>query len=465
MNLASKCDILSPLTLSKSRFELVTDAQRGDPGWKPFPWCMDWNRYRTMGGRIIYGEALHPGVTRNFDEYIRREVELSARMLIGKPLEIDRHGNLMEAENVVLDAEPVGGNIQYIARVLDKDTVSRIDNGDIRWVSFNGICRRTPPFIPGAEPRPCEGLLLFRLCLVGETSPLPPGDPQTSVHVWATLSEEIVRARMGGVTQSVFVSELRVATSEELRTSGYMRFNAIVQSVFEHEVRMAYFFMDEEGQLRYVPETEEEKHEYSQRSKYARDTAQHFKPQFRKEIESRLRKYKSRDLARVQIRDAPDDEFRMIFDMSEQFCQGGGWYERNTKMVYLNGFSPLGSPAKHEMGITTLEHELAHSIFYEESLDYHRQWRADPTFTKKVYDSPKYKEWHTQFMASILHLDRISSYASANPREAFAESLAFMKNRPATTRNLMKRHPNTLKPWFEKIMEETGYNLRKVKED
>lgn len=175
--------------LGKARFETVSEQQRGDPGWKPFPWCMDWNRYRTMGGRIIYGEALHPGVTLNFDEYTRREVELSARMLIGKPLEIDRHGNLMEAENVVLDAEPVGGNIQYVARVLDENAVKRIDEDDIRWVSFNGMCRRTPDFVPGVEPRGCEGLLIFRLCLVGESSPHPPGDPKTSVHVWATLGK------------------------------------------------------------------------------------------------------------------------------------------------------------------------------------------------------------------------------------------------------------------------------------
>lgn len=201
--------------LGKARFETVTEQQRRNPSWKPFDWCMDFDKYRTMGGRIIYGEALHPGVTRNFDEYTRREVELSARMLIGKPLEIDRHGNLMEAENVVLDAEPVGGNIQYIARVLDKNTVKRIDDEDIRWVSFNGMCRRTPDFIPGVEPRGCEGLLIFRLCLVGESSPLPPGDPQTSVHVWATIQKEL--QRMATMRQPS-MKDARVVTQVKKRT-------------------------------------------------------------------------------------------------------------------------------------------------------------------------------------------------------------------------------------------------------
>jgi len=210
-----------PFSLT-NRFEVISEAQRRDPGWKPFPWCMNWKMYRNMGGVLIYGEALHPTVTRNMDEYTRDEIEKAARMLIGKPLELDLHGQLMTEGNNVLDAEPVNGNIQYIARVMDEETIKRLPsphgNGDIRWVSFNGMCRFTPDYIPGVEPRGCRGLLLFRLCLVGESSPLPPGDPNTSVHVWATVQKHLTNGfyvkahgEVARICEVLFVQRLREA--------------------------------------------------------------------------------------------------------------------------------------------------------------------------------------------------------------------------------------------------------------
>lgn len=160
---------------------------------KPFDWCMNRDMYKTMGGLLIYGTALNAGTTRNFDIYDREEIKKAARMLIGKPLELDEHGNVMNPENAVLDAEAVddGARIEYVARVLDKRTMQRIESGDLKWVSFNGMCRRTPDQLPG-DPRGCEGLFLFRLCLVGETSPLPPADPETSLQLWrqATMNPQ-----------------------------------------------------------------------------------------------------------------------------------------------------------------------------------------------------------------------------------------------------------------------------------
>ena len=227
-----------------------------------------------------------------------------------------------------------------------------------------------------------------------------------------------------------------------------------------------YFFIDELGRLRFVPETGEEKREYSNRVTLSRKHSRNFRPEFREEIEDRLRKWKARDLGRCEILDAPDDEFKMIFEVRETLAQGGGWYNRNTKTCYLNGTSPLGSKTRREVtGVSTLEHELSHSIFYEEILDYQQKWKEDPDYVRKYEDDPKYREWEKEFNNVGHDITWISRYAEKNPKEAFAESLSFMKNKPALARELMRKNPDTLKPWFEKIMEETGYKLRKVRKD
>lgn len=208
--------------LGKWRFATVTEPQRRDPGWKPFDWAMNFHKYRNMGGLLIYGEALHPGVTRNMDEYSKEEIVKAARMLIGKRLEIDRHDNLMAEENIVMDAEPVNGVIQYIARVTDAKAIERIKSGDLRWTSFNGMCRYTPDYTPGAEPRGCEGLLLFRLCLVGESSPYPPGDSATSVKVWASMEKYLRKATFNRhatverTPDDEFLSQLRIKHGQRL---------------------------------------------------------------------------------------------------------------------------------------------------------------------------------------------------------------------------------------------------------
>ena len=228
-----------------------------------------------------------------------------------------------------------------------------------------------------------------------------------------------------------------------------------------------YFFIDELGRLRFVPETGEEKREYSDRVTLSRNHSRNFKPQFRKRIEARLRKFKARDLRGVKILDAPDDEFKDLFGHREALVKGGGWYHRGTNTCYINGEIPFSETRIKEVGISTVEHEVAHSIFYDHIL----HWRAEGERYRGTGEPfpwtelPKYKEWTETFEEAKGEMVGVSPYAKKNTREAFAESFVFMKNRPATTRYLMKTYPKTMKPWFEKIIEETGYNLRKVKED
>lgn len=227
-----------------------------------------------------------------------------------------------------------------------------------------------------------------------------------------------------------------------------------------------YFFMDPLGRLRFVPESEEEKSEYSNRVTLSRKHSRNFKEEFREEIESHLRKWKSRDLRRVDIFDAPDKQFNQVFGIDEKSMQGGGWYERYDRMIKVNGYSPLGSEVRREIiGITTLEHELSHAIFYEEILHFTEKDKEGQR-TGKPYDyekDPKYKEWDEAWKKTGDDIKWVSSYGKANMKEGFAESLAFMNNRPATTAYLKKKCPETLGPWFDKISNETGYKLRKVK--
>lgn len=224
---------------------------------------------------------------------------------------------------------------------------------------------------------------------------------------------------------------------------------------------LEYFFIDELGRLRFVPETGAERREYADRVTLSRRHSREFTPEHREAIEERLRKYRAMDLRGVSIKDAPDDEYKMLFDVSEGLAQGGGWYERKTNTCYLNGRTPLGG--KRERG-TTLEHELAHSIWYQrvnphEQITYKGKLRWYPK-DDKLADS-----WFNDYQEVRPDLEsHVSKYSGKSYAEGFAESLAFMKKYPATTSRLKKTNPK-LKSWFERIEKETGYKIRKTRED
>jgi len=232
--------------------------------------------------------------------------------------------------------------------------------------------------------------------------------------------------------------------------------------------RLEYFFIDEEGRLRFVPETNVEIAEYKTRVNLSRKHSRNFKPEYRKQIEACLRRFKACDLQGVKILDAPDDEFRSLLKMSEKFVKGGGWYERPTNTCYINGENPFSKTRIKKTGISTIEHELAHSIYYDHIL----RWREEAIPHRgtgqpfRWTELPKHIDWKLAFAKTKgAGIVGVSLYAKTNVREAFAESLICMKNRPALTRYLMKTYPKSMKPWFEKISDETGYYLRRIKED
>jgi len=193
----------------------------------------------------------------------------------------------------------------------------------------------------------------------------------------------------------------------------------------------------------------------------SRRHSREFAPLWREPIEERLRKYKARDLRNVEIKDAPDEDFKRILGgRREEEVIGGGWYSISTKEVFVNGYSPLGREGK----ITTLEHELAHHVFYTQIVP-HKLIVHKGELRNYPLDESKANSWLHHYNRTRPELMKyVSNYAGKKYTEGFAESLAFMKKNPATTRRLMKEDKR-LKEWFERIQEETGYKIRKTRED
>jgi hypothetical protein len=137
---------------------------------------------------VIYGTCLVAGETRKGDIFSKEELSRHGCTLIHGPIESYAHSWddgknhwLSFPENVVLDAEEVNGELQYIASVEDKAIQEAIRSGEITGVSVNALCRR----VPAGQPGMCQGMILNGFCLLGKDS--VPASPGTNVRVWNSI--------------------------------------------------------------------------------------------------------------------------------------------------------------------------------------------------------------------------------------------------------------------------------------
>jgi hypothetical protein len=173
-------------------------TESADANAKIFPWSMPARYYQKPGRMVVYGTCLVAGTTRKGDTFSKEELERHGCTLIHGPIEAYAHswddgGNhwLSYPENVILDAEEVDGELQYIAGIDDKAIKDAIAKKEITGVSVNTICRRVAADSPGV----CQGMILNGFCLLGKDS--TPASPGTSVKIWNCL-RATVPLRLGG---------------------------------------------------------------------------------------------------------------------------------------------------------------------------------------------------------------------------------------------------------------------------
>jgi hypothetical protein len=166
-------------------FNLQFLTEKADPNVKIFPWSMPAQYYAKPGRMVIYGGALTAGKTRKGDNFSCEELRRGARSLIGGPIELFEHtwdvGEsrwLPYPDNVVLDAEEVDGNIEYVAGVNEAKAQDLIRKGEVNQVSVNAICRH----VPADDPGQCNGMILNGFCLLHKDSVA--ASSGTSVKVW-----------------------------------------------------------------------------------------------------------------------------------------------------------------------------------------------------------------------------------------------------------------------------------------
>jgi len=169
-----------------SAVQVLTESV--DPNAKIFPWSMPARYYQKPGRMVIYGTCLVAGTTRKGDTFSKEELERHGCTLIHGPIEAFAHswedgGNhwLLYPENVILDAEEVDGELQYIAGLEDKRIQEAVTKKEINGVSVNTICRRVPADNPGI----CQGMILNGFCLLSKDS--TPASPGTNIKVWNCL--------------------------------------------------------------------------------------------------------------------------------------------------------------------------------------------------------------------------------------------------------------------------------------
>ncbi len=200
-----------------SAVQFLTES--ADPNVKIFPWSMPARYYQKPGRMVIYGTCLVAGTTRKGDTFSKEELERHGCTLIHGPIEAFVHswddgGNhwLSYPENVILDAEEVDGELQYIAGIEDQEIQKAISNKEITGVSVNTICRRVPADDPGV----CHGMILNGFCLLSKDS--VPASPGTNVRVWNSIPVLPLRLETGKPCSKT--EKVGEKTSEETETPG-----------------------------------------------------------------------------------------------------------------------------------------------------------------------------------------------------------------------------------------------------
>jgi len=189
-----------------------------------------------------------------------------------------------------------------------------------------------------------------------------------------------------------------------------------------------YIYTDKQGRRRFVPETPDERAEYSKRLSLSGMHAKvcGLRGLEKAEFERRLRRYRSEDL-KVPIRSESKDY--MIEKLGK--VVRGYYDDEKIEIVLLKG---------EEM--QAIDHEIAHSIA-------HRIFGTT--------DPEKYRKYLSGEYAKAV-ATYISGLALEDEGEIFAWGFAFMSQKPRIARAVMRKKP-PLKEFLNEIINDTKYNV------
>jgi hypothetical protein len=204
------------------------------------------------------------------------------------------------------------------------------------------------------------------------------------------------------------------------------------------------FFIDEEERVRFIPETEGEKVEYSNRVSFAQEYSKTIpSEQTRKIVEKDMRKYRSEDLKKANPKFLGSKEFLDVWKSKGGQSSGlSGFCDSDGTVYILVGRE--GSLADTWID-RTFNHEMGHSVFMQKNNAFSSSFYGDsvtnPDIKSKIGDD-------------------ISPYAFSHSsgRELIAEGFEMMRSYPAKSKALCEMNPD-LKKIFTQIQKDTGYRL------
>jgi len=184
-------------TLEKAK-EWFEQHQR--KGKESFKWFGE-IKHTPAAKNLIHGKALHPIRTVHPEEwpevreYLEEELRKSAPTLVGKPLVLDHHRQLL---GEVLTAEYRDGAIEYVAKLADQEVLSKIGQGKIKHCSVEfewGSLERVNGFSP-------RNITFTGLSLLKN---FEPGDPFTTVEVWEAIIARLREAKQASSEQNELI--------------------------------------------------------------------------------------------------------------------------------------------------------------------------------------------------------------------------------------------------------------------
>ena len=203
--------------------------------------------------------------------------------------------------------------------------------------------------------------------------------------------------------------------------------------LMESQSLREWYFRDEQGRLRFVPETPEDRAEHLGRAKSVKQHLKRFvgiDDKERSKLERELMGYRAEDLEDVKISGVP----RAI--MSRSFGERViGHYNRRTREIVVAS-EKASDAIHHEMG-----HHLAHKKF------------GTP-------DPQKYRKYLSGEYRKIIE-EELGSYALEDEGEVFASGFSLMRMNPREVRKLVRKRLEW-KEFFNEIMNDTNYRIGKV---
>ncbi len=196
------------------------------------------------------------------------------------------------------------------------------------------------------------------------------------------------------------------------------------------ESRWEYFYRDETGRLRFVPETPEQRAEHSIRVKLADSQAEKFPEEEKESVRKRLRKYRAEDLRDASIHSNTEEEI-----ISGYGSLVAGYYDPQDKSIHILRGEEW-----------CLDHEMAHFLTGK------KFGTTDPAEYSKFLKGKYRVEIETY----------LGDSAVKDEGELIADAFSYMGNDPEWVRYTM-RESAEVRELYNKVMNDLGYGTSGIR--